>query len=277
MRCKKVQKYFKQRGKVTYFSNIVISFLCTSYLFTGYYVNSDNHDIPKENNEVVEESDEGVSQTGEENKETVTSVVTIKKVNTSNKKYVPASYDAITGNNLVEYAKTYLGLRYVVGGYSLSTGTDCSGFVSLIFKEFGISLSKSLSGQAKSGSYIRYSDLKKGDLVFYGYNDGEIHHVAIYIGDGQVIHESNRRDGVKISSVGMMEYIAARRIITQGIVKSEEKITQEVYTENAYVDSSTDTNNSNKNTYTESTYQEEEKIETNIDVYTQSTYEESSN
>lgn len=133
-----------------------------------------------------------------------------------NSSYEKPSYNSLTGNNLVNYAKKFLGLRYVSAGRSLATGTDCSGFTSLIYKEFGISLGTTVRSQVYSGTYVSKSDLEPGDLVFYSYGSNPSH-VAIYIGNGLIIHESNPRDGVKISSVNIMNYITARRVITSNI------------------------------------------------------------
>ena len=101
---------------------------------------------------------------------------------------------------LVEYAKQFLGNPYVWGGTSLTKGADCSGFVLSVFKKFGVSLPHYSGAQAKSGTKISASDLKPGDLVFYGNSSGTINHVAIYIGGGQVIHASSPKTGIKISN-----------------------------------------------------------------------------
>ena len=130
--------------------------------------------------------------------------------------YVKPSYNSLTGYNLVNYAKNFLGLKYVSAGRSLATGTDCSGFTNLIYKEFGVTLGYTVSSQVNSGVYVSKSDLQPGDLVFYSYGTTPTH-VAIYMGDGLIIHESNPRDGVKIASVNIMNYITARRVITSNV------------------------------------------------------------
>jgi len=101
---------------------------------------------------------------------------------------------------LVEYAKQFLGNRYVWGGTSLTKGADCSGFVLSVFKKFGVSLPHHSGSQANSGTKISAGDLQPGDLVFYGNSRGTINHVAIYIGGGQVIHASSVKTGIKISN-----------------------------------------------------------------------------
>lgn len=119
-------------------------------------------------------------------------------------------------SKLVNYAKKYLGYRYVWGGTSFSRdgGVDCSGFVKLVYREFGYTLQRTSREQAQRGTKISQSSLKPGDLVFYGNNSsGYINHVAIYIGNGKVIHASNRRDGIKISGLNYRKPIKCVRYI----------------------------------------------------------------
>ena len=153
-------------------------------------------------------------------------VVTQKEVQTQKAvyNYVKPSYNSVTGANLVNYAKNYLGLPYVSNGNSLTTGTDCSGFTKLIYQEFGLSLGRTVASQIYSGTYVAKNDLQPGDLVFYGNNSSYASHVGIYIGSGLIIHESNPRDGVKISSVNIMVYITARRLITENVVSQVEEV-----------------------------------------------------
>lgn len=101
---------------------------------------------------------------------------------------------------LIETAKKYLGNRYVYGGTSLTGGIDCSAFVQQIFRMYGYSLPRTSRSQSTCGTTISASNAKAGDLVFYG-NSGGINHVAICIGNGQIIHASNPRDGIKISNM----------------------------------------------------------------------------
>ncbi|MCH5269337.1 MAG: C40 family peptidase [Lachnospiraceae bacterium] len=102
--------------------------------------------------------------------------------------------------DIVEYAKQFLGNRYVYGGTSLTNGVDCSGFTMAVYKHFGISLSHHSGSQAKEGTKITADQLQPGDLVFYANSSGTINHVAMYIGNGQVIHASNEKTGIRISN-----------------------------------------------------------------------------
>lgn len=103
-----------------------------------------------------------------------------------------------TRTAIVAFAKQFLGNPYVYGGTSLTKGADCSGFTQSIFKNFGITIGRSSRDQAANGKEIAVSAVQPGDLLFYGSGD-YINHVAIYIGDGKVIHASNERTGIIIS------------------------------------------------------------------------------
>ena len=125
---------------------------------------------------------------------------------------VPASSN---GSSIVATAKQYLGYKYVYGGSSPSTGFDCSGFTSYVFKQHGISLSRTAAGQYGNGVAVSRANLQPGDLVMFGKSG--INHVAIYIGGGQIIHASTPSTGVRIDSLTTgyynNNYAGARRIL----------------------------------------------------------------
>jgi len=101
--------------------------------------------------------------------------------------------------DLVNYALQFVGNRYVWGGESLTKGVDCSGFTMKIYQKYGIYLPHSSRAQPNHGMKISRDQIRPGDLIFYG-NGRSINHVAIYMGNGQVVHASNARDGIKISN-----------------------------------------------------------------------------
>lgn len=101
--------------------------------------------------------------------------------------------------SLVQYALQFVGNRYVWGGTSLTNGIDCSGFTMQIYARYGISLPHHAASQPGYGTRISVSDAQPGDLFFYG-SGSTISHVGIYIGNGQIVHASNARTGIKISS-----------------------------------------------------------------------------
>ena len=123
----------------------------------------------------------------------------------------------VEGNDLVEYALQFVGNPYKYGGTSLTNGADCSGFVQSIFAHFDYSLSRSSREQAKTAGYtdveVKESELQPGDLIFYANSSGTVYHVAIYMGDGKVVHAANERKGITISEYDYMKPYKARRVI----------------------------------------------------------------
>ena len=125
---------------------------------------------------------------------------------------VPASGN---GSSIVATAKQYLGYKYTYGGSSPSTGFDCSGFTSYVFKQHGISLNRTAAAQYSNGVAVSRANLQPGDLVMFGKSG--INHVAIYIGGGQIIHASTPSTGVRIDSLSTgyynNNYVGARRVL----------------------------------------------------------------
>ncbi|MEG2733208.1 MAG: SH3 domain-containing protein [Clostridium sp.] len=123
---------------------------------------------------------------------------------TSNKGGVGKTPGTAAGSSkrsqIVNYAEQFLGNPYVWGGTSLTNGTDCSGFTMSVMGHFGIGLPHQSGSQAGCGKSISSSEMRPGDLLFYTNSGGSINHVSMYIGNGQVIHASNARDGIKIST-----------------------------------------------------------------------------
>lgn len=100
---------------------------------------------------------------------------------------------------LLEYSMRFLGSKYKFGGNNPNTGFDCSGFTQYIYKHaLGKNLLRNSTSQYTQGNERNSENMQAGDLLFYG-NGKRINHVALYIGNGKVIHSSNERTGVKIS------------------------------------------------------------------------------
>ena len=115
---------------------------------------------------------------------------------------------------IIDYAMQFLGNRYINGGQSLVTGTDCSGFTMYVLAEFGYSISRVPQGQYTSaGRPISYAEAKPGDIICYSDNGVSCTHVAFYIGDGKILHAANSRDGVKISSATYTNIYGVRNVI----------------------------------------------------------------
>ncbi len=111
-----------------------------------------------------------------------------------------ANQQASRRNQIVNFAIKYVGNRYVWGGTSLTNGADCSGFVQSVMKNLGISLPRTSREQAKVGRAIKSSEMRPGDLIFYANSSGTVNHVAMYIGNGQIVHAASSKSGIKIST-----------------------------------------------------------------------------
>ena len=159
----------------------------------------------KSENESVSTTSSGhTSDDGTTSGSTTGSTQTTKKASVS----VSSSGSSATGSRIASYAQQFVGNPY--------NGIDCSGFTQQIMAKFGYSISRTSSSQSGDGRAVSTSNLRAGDLVFYG-DGGSIDHVALYIGGGQVVHASNSapypRGGIKISNVNYRTPICARRII----------------------------------------------------------------
>ena len=115
------------------------------------------------------------------------------------------------GAQVANYALQFVGNPYVYGGSSLTGGTDCSGFTMSVYANFGVGLPHNAAAQSGCGTPVSLSDLQAGDLLFYG--DGGIGHVAIYCGDGTVVHASNPETGIKTSAYNYRSPVAAVRLV----------------------------------------------------------------
>lgn len=113
----------------------------------------------------------------------------------------PAVTAPVSGSRaaIVSYALQFVGNPYVAGGTSLTNGADCSGFTYSVFADCGISIPRDSRSQAAGGTPVDLSAIQPGDLLFYS-NGGSINHVALYIGNGQVVHASTAKTGIKISA-----------------------------------------------------------------------------
>ena len=118
-----------------------------------------------------------------------------------------------SGSAIASYACQYVGIPYVWGGTSLTSGVDCSGFTMAVFSAFGISLPHYAASQYGCGTPVSLSDLSAGDLVFYNGSSGAIEHVAIYVGGGSIVHARGTGYGVCYSSLYYDTPDAACRIV----------------------------------------------------------------
>ncbi|MGF6907149.1 C40 family peptidase [Fusobacterium sp. PH5-44] len=109
---------------------------------------------------------------------------------------------------VVTYAMQFVGNPYRAGGTSLTSGADCSGFTMSVFKDCGISIPRTSRTQAQGGVEIPVKSIQPGDLLFYT-RGKNINHVALYIGDGKVVHASTTKTGIKVSNYDYREPVKA--------------------------------------------------------------------
>ncbi len=115
-----------------------------------------------------------------------------------------------TGSDIAGFATQFVGNPYVWGGTSLTNGADCSGFVQSVMANFGIYISRTAASQANGGTAVSMENIQAGDLVFYS-SGGEIDHVGLYIGGGQIVHAANSNSGIIISNCYYNAPVSVRR------------------------------------------------------------------
>lgn len=128
----------------------------------------------------------------------------------SGKSYASASSysgSGSKGQQIANYACQFIGNPYVPGGTSLTEGADCSGFVWRVYKDFGYSVPRTSYSLRSHGTEVSYADAQPGDVVCYA------GHVGIYIGNGQIVHASTQKTGIKITHATYKEILSVRRIV----------------------------------------------------------------
>lgn len=174
--------------------------------------------VEKKNKEIQkarEEEERKAAEAARKAAEEAAKASTKKKpqTTTSNKdKYtgpgaVKSSGGTAKGREVADYALQFVGNPYVYGGTSLTNGADCSGFTQSVYKHFGISLPRTSTEQRSAGREVPYSEAQPGDLICYA------GHVALYIGNGQIVHASTPATGIKVGNATYRTILSVRRIL----------------------------------------------------------------
>lgn len=128
-------------------------------------------------------------------------------VNQSVAQIISGASGSELGKKIAQYACQYIGNPYVSGGTSLTKGADCSGFTYRVYMDFGYSIPRTSFSQRSAGTEVAYKDAQPGDLICY---DG---HVALYIGQGYIVHASTAKTGIKLGRAEYRTILSVRRII----------------------------------------------------------------
>lgn len=120
---------------------------------------------------------------------------------------IPSSEGSAFGRDIAAYGCQFIGNPYVFGGTSLTNGTDCSGFTQSVYAHFGIRIPRDSTSQRFFGTGVDYAQAQPGDLICYA------GHVGLYIGNGQIVHASSERTGIKISNATYRTILAVRRVL----------------------------------------------------------------
>lgn len=168
--------------------------------------------LKQQDEKVKKESDTKTTEEVQvETYEEVTSEKEVYSINLAANSENEVPYNEIISNQVVNYALKFVGGPYVYGGNSLTNGTDCSGFIKLVFANYGVYLPRSAPEQAYAGVHVDLNDIKPGDIIVSGY-DGVVCHAALYIGDGKLVHALNSNVGIVVTSMYIMPIIDVRRV-----------------------------------------------------------------
>ena len=162
----------------------------------------------KKEEEEAKKNNSSISNSSDNN--TVNDSAAAKEVSaksTAGKETVASAKGSAKGKEVANYACGFVGNPYVAGGTSLTKGADCSGFTQSVYKAFGYSLPRNSTSQRSVGKEVSYAEAEPGDIICYP------GHVAIYIGNGKIVHASSPSTGIKVGNATYRSILAVRRVL----------------------------------------------------------------
>ncbi len=158
----------------------------------------------KRKEEEAKKNSQNSSNTASDSSTTTEKPAATAKVDTSS---IMAANGSARGKEIASFACGFMGNPYVAGGTSLTNGADCSGFTQSVFKQYGYSLPRNSTSQRSVGREVSYAEAEPGDIICYP------GHVAIYIGNGKIVHASSAKTGIKISNALYRDILCVRRVV----------------------------------------------------------------
>ena len=172
-------------------------------------IKQQNAQIAKLEEEARKKAEEEARRKAAQNKNNTSTTTTSKPKGTAtvNSAEILAANGSDIGKQIAIYACGFVGNPYVPGGTSLTNGADCSGFTQYVFKAYGYSIPRSSYSQRTAGKEVSFAEAQPGDIICYA------GHVALYIGNGKIVHASGVKTGIKIGYATYREILSVRRIV----------------------------------------------------------------
>lgn len=165
--------------------------------------------IKKQNQAIAKLEEEARRKAAEETKKKNGTVAVSRPSGsaTVNKEEILAANGSDLGKQIAIYACGFVGNPYVLGGTSLTNGADCSGFTMSVYKVYGYNIARTSFQQRSAGKEVSYAEAQPGDLICYA------GHVAMYIGNGKIVHASSPKTGIRIGYATYKQILSVRRIL----------------------------------------------------------------
>lgn len=168
-------------------------------------IKKQNAEIARLEEEERKKAEEAAKKAAAAGKQNTTTVV--QGMATVNKEEIMAANGSDLGKQIAIYACGFVGNPYVSGGTSLTNGADCSGFTQSVYKAYGYSIPRTSYSQRTAGTEVSYAEAQPGDIICYA------GHVALYIGNGKIVHASSPSTGIKIGKATYKQILTVRRIV----------------------------------------------------------------